>query len=208
MRDNKCKICRRFGQKLFLKGDKCFTSKCPLTRKPYPPGKSSGSRHSRLSEYGRQLGEKQKLRIFYGLKEKQLRNYMNDVLKHSSRGGIAQILIQTLESRFDNVVYRLGFADSRGQARQLVLHGHFLVNGKKVDRPSYHLKPADVVAVREKSKKMPPFQQIEIRLKKREAPAWLKVMPKKLEGEILRWPTVEETNPPADIPTIFEFYSR
>ena len=208
MRDNKCKICRRFGQKLFLKGDKCFTSKCPMTRRPYPPGKSSGSRRSRVSEYGRQLMEKQKLRIFYGLKEKQLRNYIKDVLQHSSQEGVAQILIQSLESRFDNVVYRMGFADSRAQARQLVLHGHFLINGKKVDRPSYRLKPTDVIAVKEKSKKIPSFQQVEARLKKRETPVWLKVMPKKLEGEILRWPTVEEINPPADISTIFEFYSR
>ena len=208
MRDNKCKICRRFGQKLFLKGDKCFTAKCPLTRRPYPPGKSSDARRSRVSEYGRQLMEKQKLRFFYGLKEKQLRNYMKEVLRRSSAEGASQMLIQVLESRFDNIVYRLGFASARGQARQLVLHGHFLINGKKVDRPSYRLKPGDVITVREKSKKMPLFQEVEPRLKKREVPAWLKMMPKKLEGEILRWPTVEEVNPPADIPTIFEFYSR
>ena len=208
MRDNKCKICRRFNQKLFLKGDKCFTSKCPMTRRPYGPGKASGARRSRVSEYGRQLMEKQKLRIFYGLKEKQFRNYIKDILHHSSEEGVADLLIKKLESRLDNVVYRMGFAESLAQSRQLVVHGHFLVNDKKVDRPSYQLRPNDVVAVKPKSKSMIMFQAIEERLKKREVPAWQKVDVKKLTGEILRWPTLEETNPPANISTIFEFYSR
>lgn len=209
MRDNQCKICRRFGQKLFLKGDKCFTAKCPLARKSLSAGRDNRmGRRKRVSEYGRQLVEKQKLRIFYGLKEKQFRRYINKVLRRLSRENRDQLLIQQLESRLDNIVYRLGFADSRGRARQLVSHGHFLVNGKKVDRPSYLLKLGDKVTVREKSKNVAIFQEAEERLKKREAPTWLQVNPQGLEGGILRWPTLEEVNPPANILTIFEFYSR
>lgn len=209
MRDNQCKICRRFGQKLFLKGDKCFTAKCPLAQKSLSTGRDYRmGKRKRVSEYGRQLVEKQKLRIFYGLKEKQFRRYINKVLRRLSRKDQDQLLIQQLESRLDNIVYRLGFADSRGRARQLVSHGHFLVNGKKVDRPSYLLKLGDKVTVREKSKNVAIFQEAEERLKKREAPTWLQVNPQGLEGGILRWPTLEEVNPPANILTIFEFYSR
>lgn len=211
MRNNKCKICQRFGQKLFLKGEKCFSAKCPLTRKSYSAGKSGQSGHKRrprVSEYGRQLMEKQKLRFFFGLKEKQLSRYVKEISKHPSQEDAAQLLMQTLESRLDHIIYRLGFADSLGQARQLVVHGHFLVNEKKVDRPSYRLKLNEVITVKPKSKNMIVFQGTAETLKKREAPVWLKVNIKKLEGEILRWPTLEEVNPPADIPTIFEFYSR
>jgi small subunit ribosomal protein S4 len=209
MRDNKCKICRRYGQKLFLKGDKCFTPKCPLARQSFSARKENQSRgRRRVSEYGRQLAEKQKLRLFYGLKEKQFRRYIEKVLKSSAQEGRDRLLIQQLESRLDNIVYRLAFADSRGKARQLVIHGHFLVNGKKVDRPSYLLKLGDKVTVKEGSKKMAIFQEVGERLKKREAPTWLQINPKVLEGGIMRWPTLEEINPPANIPTIFEFYSR
>ena len=207
MRNNQCKICRRFDQKLFLKGDKCFTAKCPLARKSSNT-KRSDKRRRKVSEYGRQLAEKQKLRFFYGLKEKQFHRYIDKALRRPSQGNRDQFLIQELEGRLDNIVYRLGLADSRGRARQLVSHGHFLVNGKKVDRPSYQLKPGVKIAVREKSKKMALFQEVGERLKKREGSTWLEINPQGLEGGILRWPTLEEVNPPANILTIFEFYSR
>lgn len=207
MRNNQCKICRRFDQKLFLKGDKCFTAKCPLARKPSNVRRSD-KRRRKVSEYGRQLAEKQKLRFFYGLKEKQFRRYIDKALSRPPQENRDQFLIQELEGRLDNIVYRLGLADSRGRARQLVSHGHFLVNGKKVDRPSYQLKPGIKIAVREKSKKMAFFQEAGEGLKKREASTWLEINPKGLEGGILRWPTLEEVNPPASILTIFEFYSR
>jgi len=207
MRNNQCKICRRFDQKLFLKGDKCFTAKCPLVRKSSNT-KRSDKRRRKVSEYGRQLAEKQKLRFFYGLKEKQFHRYIDKALRRPSQGNRDQFLIQGLEGRLDNIVYRLGLADSRGRARQLVSHGHFLVNGKKVDRPSYQLKPGVKIVVREKSKKMALFQEVGERLKKREGSTWLEINPQGLEGGILRWPTLEEVNPPANILTIFEFYSR
>jgi len=179
-----------------------------MTRKSYPAGRSGPQRRKRVSEYGRQSMEKQKLRFFYGLKEKQLSRYVKRISGHSFQEDATQLLIQMLESRLDNVIYRMGFADSLGQARQLVVHGHFLINGKKVDRPSYRLKPSEIITVKPKSKTMILFQKVEAQSKKKEASVWLRIDLKKLEGEILRWPTLEEVNPPADIPTIFEFYSR
>lgn len=208
MRNNQCKICRRFDQKLFLKGEKCFTAKCPLARKSSNTGRNDKRRRRKVSEYGRQLAEKQKLRFFYGLKEKQFHRYINKALRRPPQENRDQFLIQELEGRLDNIVYRLGLADSRGRAKQLVSHGHFMVNGKKVDRSSYQLKPGIKITVREKSKKMALFQEVGERLKKGEISTWLEINPQGLEGGILRWPTLEEVNPPANILTIFEFYSR
>src|SRR5512146_629409 len=148
--DASCKLCRREKQKLFLKGTKCYTEKCPLERRNYAPGQHGQSRRSRISEYGIQLREKQKVRRQYGILEAQFRNYFERASKATGRTG--DMLVKTLERRFDNVLYRLGLAPSRKSARQLVLHRHFLVNNKIVDIPSYLLNPGDVVQVRDKSK--------------------------------------------------------
>lgn len=145
-----CRLCRRERQKLFLKGTKCFTEKCPVERRAFPPGQHGQSRRTKISEYGVQLREKQKIRRMYGLMEGQFHNYFAKALKQSGRTG--ENLVRLLERRLDNVVYRLGFAPSRKTGRQLITHGHFLVNGKPVDIPSYQLRPGDTVAVREKSK--------------------------------------------------------
>ncbi|MCD6550152.1 30S ribosomal protein S4 [bacterium] len=209
----KCKICRRLGTKLFLKGEKCFSPKCPMVRKPYPPGKRKKRRTS-MSEYNRELREKQKLRNWYNLREAQFKNYVKEVLKKRGRGKEEQgkdaptLLIQKLESRLDNIVFRMGFADSRSQARQLVSHGHILVNKRKVNIPSFEVKKGDKISVAESSKKKKIFQEIATKLKKKQIPSWLKVDVQKLEGEVKSLPTLEEVAPPVEISMIFEFYSR
>ena len=150
--DSSCRLCRRERQKLFLKGTKCFTEKCPVERRAFPPGQHGQSRRTKISEYGVQLREKQKVRRMYGLMETQFRNYFEKALKQTGRTG--ETLVKMLERRLDNVVYRLGLAPSRKAARQLVTHGHFLVNNKPVDIPSYLLKAGDTIQVRDKSKKL------------------------------------------------------
>lgn len=212
-KDAKCKICRRAGKKLFLKGEKCNTPKCPMVTKPYPPGIKGKRRFRRLSEYGKELKEKQKLRNWYNLSEKQFKRYILDVLEKAHRAsGEAQdaqeILIKRIESRLDNVIYRLGFADSRIQARQMVSHGHFLVNGKPVNIPSIELKKGDRISVRPSSLKKANFMALAERLKKYEPPVWLRLEPDKLKGTVLGLPSLEIASPPAEIPVIFEFYSR
>ena len=147
-----CRLCRRERQKLFLKGTKCFTEKCPVERRAYPPGQHGQSRRQKISEYGVQLREKQKIRRMYGLMERQFRNYFEKALRRTGRTG--ETLVKMLESRLDNVVYRLGFAPSRKAARQLVTHGHLMVNNQTVNVPSYLLRAGDVVQVQENSKKL------------------------------------------------------
>jgi len=211
----KCKICRRLGKKLFLKGEKCLSPKCPIVLKPYPPGGKGKRRLSGLSEYGRELREKQRLRHWYNLSESQFRNYVKEVLEeaHHKRGSsktidAAEILIERLERRLDNVVYRLGFASSRIQARQLVSHGHFLVNGKPVNIPSYQVRKGDKIEIRPNSKNKTVFKDIVSKLKKYQPPSWLKLDLKTLSGEVVGIPTLEEAAPPAEISAIFEFYSK
>src|SRR5512137_701061 len=150
--DSSCRLCRRERQKLFLKGTKCFTEKCPVERRAYPPGQHGQTRRQKISEYGVQLREKQKLRRMYGLQEVQFRNYFEKALRQTGRTG--ETLVKMLERRLDNVVYRLGFAPSRKAARQLVTHGHFLVNNAPVDIPSFLVRAGDTVQVREKSRKL------------------------------------------------------
>jgi len=209
MLNNKCKICRRLGTKLFLKGEKCLSPKCPLLKKPYPPGLKKKKRRMAISEYGKELREKQKLRNWYNLRERQFRKYVKEILNKKSRtGDAADLLIQRLESRFDNVVFRLGFAGSRAQARQIVSHGHFLINGKPVNIPACHLKKGDKIALKPAAQKKKIFSNLAPLLKKHQAPSWLKVNAEKLEGEVTGIPTLEEASPPAEISTIFEYYSR
>jgi small subunit ribosomal protein S4 len=209
MQLNKCKICRRNGTKLFLKGDKCLSPKCIFIKKPYAPGPAKKRRSKSLSEYGKELREKQKLRNWYNLRERQFEKYVSEVLE--KRGQIedaAALLIEKLESRLDNVVFRLGFASSHSQARQATTHGHFTINGRKVDVPSYHLKKGDVIALSEKSKKKPLYQNISNTLKKQKTPSWLELNVEKMEGKVAGKPSLDEVSPSAEISSIFEFYSR
>ncbi len=209
MENAKCKICRRLGVKLFLKGDRCFSPKCSMVRKAYPPGKKGKRRIKALSEYGKELREKQKLKNWYNLKERQFRKYVKEVLE--KRGKVKDTsasLVETLESRLDNVIFRLGFANSRVQAKQLVSHGHFLVSGKSVDIPSYQLKKGDVVALKPQKIKKSIFQNLKNLLKKHKTPSWLELDAEKLEGKVIGKPTIEEVAPPVEISAIFEFYSR
>ena len=210
----KCRICRRLGKKLFLKGEKCTSVKCPMVTKPYPPGVRGKRRLPSGSEYARQLQEKQKLRFWYNLSERQFKRYVEEVLEEAHHKktkkaiDASEALIQKLERRLDNVVYRLGFASSRDQARQLVSHGHFLVNGKPVNIPSFQVKKGDKIEVKESSKKKKIFQEILPKLKKYTPPSWLKLNPETLSAEVVGVPSLEEAAPPADIPVIFEFYSK
>lgn len=209
MLNSKCKICRRLGMKLFLKGEKCLLPKCPLIKKPYPPGLKKKRRFTPLSEYGKELREKQKLRNWYNLKEKQFRKYVKEVLnKRSKVADGPTLLIQKLESRFDNIIFRLGLATSRSQARQFVSHGHFLINGKVVNIPAYQLKKGDKITINSASQKKKIFSNLAPILKKHQAPVWLKLNVEKLEGEVVGSATLEEAAPPAEISTIFEYYSR
>lgn len=209
MKNNKCKICRRLGVKLFLKGDKCLSSKCPMIKKPYPPGQKRKRRRASISEYGKELREKQKLKNWYNLSEKQFRNYVKEVL--TKRGKIedtAALLVKKLEYRFDNVIFRLGFALSRVQARQFVSHGHFLINGKPVKIPSFQLKKGDKINILSSSQKKAIFRDLAVRLKKYNFPSWLEFNLKTLEGKVIKEPTLEEVAPPVEISAIFEYYSR
>jgi small subunit ribosomal protein S4 len=213
MKDAKCKICRRTGRKLFLKGEKCFSPKCPMIKKAYPPGLIKKKRGRPLSEYGKELREKQKLRNWYGLRERQFSKYAKDVLDRTRRSSSAdenpaELLIRKLETRLDNVVFRLGFAINRAQARQMVSHGQFLVNNKKVDIPSFRVKNGDKISFCPSSQKKEIFKRLDVSLKKYETPKWLKLDKKKIEGEAIGLPTLEEASPPAEISSIFEFYSR
>lgn len=198
-----CKLCRREGQKLFLKGDRCYGAKCALEKRNYAPGQH-GQARKKQSDYGTQLREKQKAKRFYGVQENQFRNMFEKAAKRQGKTG--ENLLIMLESRLDNVVFRLGFAASRKEARQLVSHGHFTLNGKKADIPSMEVKAGDVIAVKEKSQKSPKFK--EIKDMQITVPAWLDVNVDKLEGKILALPTREQIDTPIAEHLIVELYSK
>ncbi len=201
--DASCRLCRREGQKLFLKGERCYSSKCALDKRPYAPGQH-GQGRKKTSEYGLQLREKQKAKRFYGVLETQFRNYFE---KAASKPGITgENLLVMLETRLDNAVFRLGMGASRKEARQLITHGHFTVNGKKVDIPSYAVKPGDVIRVKEKSTSSPKFK--EMREMTVTVPAWLSVDIDKLEGKIINYPRREEIDTPVKEQLIVELYSK
>ena len=209
MQNKKCRICRRLGAKLFLKGEKCLSPKCPMVKRPYPPGQKRKRRLRTLSEYGKELREKQKLKNWYNLEERQFKRYVEQALE--SRGKAEDnvtFLIKKLESRLDNVIFRLGFASSRAQARQLVSHSHFLINGKPVNIPSFQLKKGDKITLRQTSRKRLTFKNLRAKLKKYQPPSWLSLNIKTLTGKVTAVPSLEEAVPPVEIPTIFEFYSR
>ena len=201
-----CRLCRREGIKLYLKGERCYGPKCALERRPYPPGQHGQKRARRPSDYAVRLREKQRLRRIYGLNEKQFRNLFEEAAR--KKGVTGTVFLHLLESRLDNVVYRLGIAASRRQARQLVRHGHITVNGRRVDIPSYRVKPGDVVAVHEKSKNLGVIQANVELAKGRKGVPWLEFDPEKLSGKFLRYPDREDLALPVNEQLVIEFYSR
>ena len=204
-KDEQCRRCRREGQKLFLKGSRCYSDKCSVTRRNYAPGEH-GQGKKKLSEYGTQLREKQKTKAFYGVGEKQFRKYFE--MAENKKAITGEALLQILESRLDNVVYRAGFGTSRAQARQLVNHGHFDVNGKKTDIASYLLKEGDVVAVREIKKDSKILKEnIEVN-GSRPVPEWLEKNNDKQEVKVLRLASREDIDLPVEEHLIVELYSK
>ena len=201
--DANCKLCRREGQKLFLKGERCYSSKCALERRNYAPGQH-GQARKKMSDYGTQFREKQKAKRFYGVQETQFRNLYEKAVKKPGKAG--ENLMILLETRLDNVVFRLGFASSRKEARQLVTHGHFTVNGKKADIPSMELKAGDVIRVKEKSQSSPKFK--EVKEMSITVPSWMSVEVEKLEGKIVNLPTRADIDTPVAEHLIVELYSK
>ncbi|MCL4459381.1 MAG: 30S ribosomal protein S4 [Chloroflexi bacterium] len=202
-----CKICRRAGTKLLLKGNRCFTPKCAVepNKRPYPPGRQVQRRH-KVSEYGLQLQEKQKVKYIYGVLERQFRKHLDAAKRRPGAAG--ENLLQLLESRLDNVIFRLGFAESRRQARQLIRHGHFSVNGKKTDIPSYIVKPGDVIAIRENSRETEYFKALQQEIPHKSAPTWLSLDPITLSGRVLSAPTRSDIDASIQEHLIIEYYSR
>ncbi len=200
-----CKLCRREGKKLFLKGDRCYTSECAFDRRSYAPGQH-GQNRKKTSEYGLQLRAKQSARRYYGIAEGQFHKYF--LMAERKAGVTGTNLLQICESRLDNVVYEAGFASSRAQARQLVNHAHFTVNGSKVDIPSYLLSAGDVVAVREKSKSTEEYKAIAEANASRPVPMWIEKNEGAMEAKILRAPEREEIATPVEEHLIVEFYSK
>jgi small subunit ribosomal protein S4 len=204
-----CKLCRREGEKLFLKGTRC-TTKCPFDReRGYPPGdhgRTAQFRRRRPSDYSLQLREKQKARRIYGVMERQFRRYFREAARRPGMTG--ETLLSMLESRLDNIVYRLGLADSRAQARQLVQHGHFVVNGRRTNIPSYVLRPQDVIEVRAGSHKRTYFKERAEQLDEGAVPGWLSLDAKAVAARVLRVPAREEIDTPLREQLIVEFYSR
>ena len=203
--DEQCRICRREGQKLFLKGSRCYSDKCSISRRNYAPGQH-GQKRAKLSEYGTQLREKQKTKSFYGVSEKQFRKYFD--MAAATKGITGENLLQILESRLDNVVYRLGFGASRAQARQLVNHGQFAVNGQRVDIPSYLVKAGDVITVRENKKENGAIKANIEANSARPVPAWLELNNETLSGKVVRLASREDVDIPVEEHLIVELYSK
>jgi len=200
-----CRLCRREGVKMFLKGDRCYSDKCGVERRPYPPGQA-GKKRPRDSEYRVQLREKQKTKRMYGLLEKQFRGYYE--VANRQTGITGENLLRLLESRLDNVVYRLGFAKSRDEARQVVRHNHIKVNGSKVNIPSYRIRPGDTISVAEKSKDLLVIKTSLISSEKVEVPGWLEVDIEKLAGKVLSLPERNQIDAPVREQLIVELYSK
>ncbi|MDD5622785.1 MAG: 30S ribosomal protein S4 [Actinomycetota bacterium] len=200
-----CKQCRREKEKLFLKGQRCFSDKCVIEKKPYVPGQKAKRRLIETEYYG-QLREKQKAKRYYGVLERQFRNYYNKAVKR--KGVTGEILLQLLETRLDNIVYTMGFATSRVQAKQFISHGHIQVNGKKADKPSYQLKEGDEVSVAESSKEIVPIMEAKESGGSLTIPEWLEVNLDKLKGKLVRYPERDEIKVPCNEQVIVELYSK
>lgn len=201
-----CRLCRREGMKLFLKGERCYGEKCAIERRNVPPGQHGKGRRARMAGYGLQLREKQRVKRMYGLLESQFRRYFKEADRR--RGVTGETLLQLLEGRLDNVVYRLGMATSRPQARQLVRHGHFRVNGRRADVPSFALKAGDQVSVKVSSTKNPAIQYAMEEVKGRGIPEWLDFDSDKLSGQLTAVPTRDQLNLPIQEQLIVELYSK
>jgi small subunit ribosomal protein S4 len=201
-----CKLCRREGVKLFLKGDRCLSNKCAIERRNTRPGQHGQARPRKQSGYALQLREKQKVRRTYGVLERQFQRYFNTAARRA--GKTSDNLVQVLEMRLDNIVYRLGFADSRSQARQLVTHGHFQLNGRKTDIPSAICKPGDEVAVRDRAKNLEYFKTRALMLSQKGVPGWLQLDPERLAGRVLALPSRQELELPFDEALVVEYYQR
>ena len=201
-----CRLCRREGMKLFLKGERCYTEKCAIEKRNLPPGQHGKLRKAKLVGYGLQLREKQKVKRIYGVLEDQFRRYFEQAER--TRGITGVTLLQLLERRLDNVVYRLGLATSRPQARQLVRHGHFLVNGKKVDIPSYRVREHDIVEVREKSRDLTPFLIAQAEAGSKTVPAWLEAIPSQMKILVHALPARQVIDTQVQEQLIVELYSK
>ncbi len=209
IKSSDCKKCRRAGAKLFLKGEKCDSQKCPMIKKPYSPGEKPKKRKGRVSQYGVELIEKQKLRYWYYIKEKQLLRYVKAVIgKQSEMEGAGDQLLRLLEGRLDNFVYRAGFASSRLEAKQLVNHRFFYINGRPVDVPSYQVKKGEVITVRDSKKKTKNFVDFKTKTKNFNPPSWISLDKDKVEAKAIGEVVIDEIAPPVQISSIFEFYSR
>ncbi|MBQ6332146.1 MAG: 30S ribosomal protein S4 [Clostridia bacterium] len=200
-----CRQCRREGTKLFLKGDKCYTEKCPMTKRHTPPG-MHGQGRRKQSEYGLQLREKQKVRRAYGILESQFRKYYD--MASNMKGVTGENMLSLIERRLDNVAYRLNFGESRPMARQVVTHGHVYVNGKKVDIASYQVKVGDEITIREKSREIPFFKTLREEGAKRTIPQWLELDAENLKGRVVALPKREDIDLTIEEHNIVEFYSR
>ncbi|OIO37377.1 MAG: 30S ribosomal protein S4 [Candidatus Omnitrophica bacterium CG1_02_49_10] len=201
-----CRLCRREGGKLFLKGQRCGTPKCSFERRSVAPGQHGAGRHAKLSNYGKQLREKQKVKRIYGILEKQFRIYFKKAAKE--RGITGDTLLQLLERRLDNVLFRLAFASSRPQARQFVMHGHVAINGRKVDIPSYIVKEKDSIEIRGKEEFIKSMQKLAEELEGMAVPKWLKRGEKNLKGEVIALPKRDDTTFPIQEQLIVELYSK
>ena len=201
-----CRQCRREGVKMFLKGDRCFTDKCAIVRRSTIPGQHGAARRGMMKNYGLQLREKQKAKRYYGVLEKQFRNYYDKA--NATEGMTGENLLKLIERRLDNVVYRMGFAESRRDARQLVTHGHFLVNGKKADIPSMILRAGDVITVRETSRKSEKIKTLVDNLDNRTFPAWLDVDKQNVTATVTTLPKREDIDFPFEEHYIVEWYSK
>lgn len=199
-----CRKCRREGVKLYLKGDKCYSRKCPIERRAYPPGQHGQGMQRKLSDYGIQLREKQKMRRIYGVRERQFRNYIAEAVRR--QGVTGDILLQLLEMRLDNTVYRLGLAASRAQARQFVCHGHILINGKRVDIASYQVRANEAIEVAEGARKIAPL--VAAVEGSKGVPAWLEFNANQMKGTIVSAPIRDEIDTDVQESLIVEFYSR
>ena len=206
--DAVCKLCRREGEKLFLKGERCYSPKCAIERRPYPPG-AHGQQvkfRRKTSDFGLQLREKQKARRIYGVLERQFRKYFETAQR--TPGLTGENLLRILESRLDNVLYRLGFADSRSQARQIVNHGHIMLNGRKVDIASALVTPGDIITIRAQSRKKKYFQYLAESIGHKEVPVWLSINESELKGQVVAVPVRSEIDTRVNEQLIVEFYSR
>ncbi|MFH0987346.1 MAG: 30S ribosomal protein S4 [Patescibacteria group bacterium] len=206
--NDKCRICRRAGEKLFLKGEKCFSQKCSILRKPYAPGVPPKRRKSRSSEYGIQLREAQKLKKTYGIDEKQFKRIVKGVLKKRGKEDVSRLLLKRIEKRISNVIFRVGLAKSRRNAQQLVSHAHFSLNGKKINISSQEVKLGDEIKLSEKSKKNNYFKKILPLVKKESIPSWLSFDKEKGLIKVAQEPKVEEIGMKINIPLVLVFYSK